>query len=80
MKKVFKSKPQQYSFNFPYQVGTAGDGSMLQRNLGIDALEKEHKVQDYDIVIVATDGLWDNLFDKDIEECITENMPLAKSL
>ena len=53
---------------------------MLQRNLGIDALEKEHKVQDYDIVIVATDGLWDNLFDKDIEECITENMPLAKSL
>jgi len=24
---LFKSKSQQYSFNFPYQCGTAGDGS-----------------------------------------------------
>lgn len=70
LKKKFKSKEQQYSFNFPYQCGTSGDGTPEQKDLGLDAIEKEHKVKEYDIIVMASDGVWDNLFEKDIIECV----------
>ena len=31
-------------------------------------------MQDYDIIMMATDGLFDNLYDKDIELCIKHSM------
>jgi protein phosphatase PTC7 len=69
-KTIFKSASQQYSFNFPYQCGTAGDGSPEQKNLGQEALENEHEIQDYDIVVMASDGIWDNLFETNVKSCI----------
>ena len=39
----------------------------------------EHIVQDYDIIMMATDGLFDNLYDKDIETCIKYSMTDKKS-
>ena len=63
---VFRSKEQQYDFNFPYQCGTAGDGSPSQKNLGHEAFDTEHQIQDYDIIVMASDGVWDNLYDKDV--------------
>ncbi|TNV76749.1 hypothetical protein FGO68_gene3286 [Halteria grandinella] len=60
---VFRSKEQQYRFNYPYQCGT---------NYGppTHADVHAHMVQDKDIVILATDGVLDNLFDNDILSCV----------
>ena len=50
------SPPQQYQFNFPYQLGNVGkDESSL-------AKETSHKIRFGDIVIVYSDGISDNVF------------------
>ena len=59
----FRSKEQQYTFNFPYQCGTGSD-------LPYAAFDTEHDVQDDDIIVMASDGVFDNLFDPDLIECV----------
>ncbi len=63
---VHRSKEQQYSFNFPYQCGTNCD-------LPYDAQDASHDVQHNDIVVMGSDGLFDNLFDEDIKRCVNKN-------
>lgn len=53
---LFRSKEQQHSFNFPFQVGTGGDDPAK-------AETQLHDVKQGDIIILGSDGLWDNLFD-----------------
>ena len=60
---VFRSTEQQHSFNFPFQVGTGGDDPAK-------ADLKMHEVYHNDIIVVGTDGLFDNLFDVRIIELI----------
>ena len=63
-KLTYKSKEQQHSFNFPYQVGTHGDNPMK-------AEKEEHRnIKENDIVILGTDGLWDNLYEKTLLDMI----------
>lgn len=50
----FESKEQQHSFNFPFQCGTNGDDPNKGKSLA-------HKVKHGDIIILGSDGLWDNL-------------------
>ena len=57
--KVFRSEERQYWFNKPYQCGT---GYKLPYHADVYF----HQVQDRDVVIMGTDGLFDNLFEKDI--------------
>ncbi|ORZ16534.1 phosphatase 2C-like domain-containing protein [Absidia repens] len=59
---VFRSEEQQHSFNFPYQLGTASFDSPL------DAQQFTIKVEEGDIMILASDGLFDNLYDDEIME------------
>lgn len=60
---LFKTKEQQHIFNFPLQLGT-----------GHTTNPKEHAdnsvltVKDGDIIIMASDGLFDNLYDHQIVE------------
>jgi protein phosphatase PTC7 len=61
--KLFRSKEQQHSFNFPFQVGTGGDDPAK-------ADAEVHDVRDRDIVVLGSDGLWDNLFDIKVIELI----------
>ncbi len=56
-----KSEEQCHSFNFPFQVGTGGDDPNM-------ALTLKHQVKQYDLVIAASDGLWDNMEVDDILE------------
>jgi len=57
---VFRTKEQQHSFNFPYQIGTgSADMPYHSQRLIVD-------VQPGDLIICGTDGLWDNLYDEDI--------------
>ena len=45
----------QHEFNFPYQIGTHGDG--------LDKTEEiEFQIQRGDMILVGSDGLFDNLF------------------
>jgi protein phosphatase PTC7 len=61
---IYRSKEQQHSFNFPYQIGT-GSADKPQHSQRIQI-----EVQPDDLIIVGTDGLWDNLFDEDIIDVI----------
>lgn len=63
----YKSNEQQHRFNQPFQVGTNGDSPNL-------AIIQTHDILDKDIVIVASDGLWDNLFDEEILETINKRV------
>ncbi|KAI8339036.1 phosphatase 2C-like domain-containing protein [Chlamydoabsidia padenii] len=57
---IFRSEEQQHSFNFPYQLGTGSPDRPK------DAQVFNIKVEKNDIIIMGSDGLYDNLFDKDI--------------
>jgi protein phosphatase PTC7 len=65
--KLFRSKEQQYSFNFPYQCGTGAE-------LPYQAEDKDHEVQDGDIIVMGSDGMFDNLFDHDVADCVKPNL------
>lgn len=49
----------QHEFNFPYQIGSYGDG--LDKSI-----ELEIEIQEGDIILLGTDGLFDNLSLEDI--------------
>ncbi|KAJ3410727.1 hypothetical protein HDV05_003447 [Chytridiales sp. JEL 0842] len=61
---VFRSDEQQHSFNFPFQLGTGS------KDKPKDALDFVIKVQVGDIIVMGSDGLFDNLFDQDIMNII----------
>lgn len=63
LEKVFRSKEQQFSFNFPYQCGTGAE-------LPYAAFDTAHEVQANDILVMASDGVFDNMYDEDIEACV----------
>ena len=53
---IFESAAQQRGFNFPYQLGWGKNGDQP-----ILATEFNHQVKDGDIIILGTDGVFDNL-------------------
>lgn len=65
----YKSNEQQHKFNQPFQIGTNGDSPNL-------AIIESHDIFDKDIVIVASDGLWDNLYDDMILEIINDKVKM----
>ena len=67
LEKLFRSEEQQWSFNFPYQCGTGAQ-------LPYDAFDTEHVIQDNDIIVMASDGVFDNLYDPDVEVCVEAQM------
>ncbi|KAI9088336.1 phosphatase 2C-like domain-containing protein [Phlyctochytrium arcticum] len=71
---IFRTEEQQHSFNFPYQLGTGS------RDSPADAQSFRVKVEEGDIVIVGSDGMFDNVFDEDIVEIVrsvTQNKKIA---
>jgi protein phosphatase PTC7 len=68
--KIFKSEEQTHGFNIPFQVGTEGDDPSQAKCY-------KHDVEKDDVVILATDGLWDNL---EVESIITELNLFSKNI
>lgn len=64
---LYRTKEQQHSFNFPFQCGTGHD-------LPYAANDLEHEIQENDIIIMASDGVFDNMYDPDLIECVTPYM------
>lgn len=60
---LFRTKEQTHGFNFPFQVGVGGDDPAK-------ADYNVHDIQNNDILIVGSDGLFDNMFDRQITEII----------
>ncbi|KAI8325442.1 protein serine/threonine phosphatase 2C [Martensiomyces pterosporus] len=60
---VYRTEEQQHSFNFPYQLGTEEHSDRPS-----DSQVFRLKIQKGDIIIVGSDGVFDNLFDEDILE------------
>lgn len=62
---VFKSVEQQHSFNFPFQIGTNGDDPSK-------ADSDFHAVFKKDILILGTDGLFDNLDEIQVQRLVEQ--------
>lgn len=56
---MYESPEQTKDFNFPYQIGHQGDPPE-------SALSHTHNIKDQDIVLVASDGLLDNVESEEI--------------
>lgn len=74
---VFASKPQTYFFNAPYQLAKM-PASIRQpgslENRPEDADFRTHQLKTNEIVILATDGFFDNVFSKDAAKVVVEQL------
>lgn len=64
---AFRSPQQQHGFNFPYQLGAAGSAS----DSPADAEEFLLPTSPGDVVVVGTDGLFDNVFAEEVARLAT---------
>jgi len=71
-KRIFHSTEQIHSFNFPYQLGCHKRPAETPR----DAREDKFAVKSGDVVVVGTDGLFDNLFPDEIIETLQAHSTL----
>jgi len=63
---LLRTVEQQHDFNFPKQLGTNSDDYPEHSDV------KVIDVQIGDIVLLATDGLFDNVFDEDIIRILSD--------
>ena len=64
------SREQQHYFNCPKQLGT--DSGDMPEHADI----YEYEILSGDIIVLATDGIWDNIFDYRIVEILMRNHPI----
>ena len=84
----YHSTPQTHAFNTPYQLSIVPP-KMLARSklfggnplsdLPRDASVTTHKMRHGDILIFATDGVWDNLSPADILKIVSRQMKATKA-
>jgi len=65
---VLSSRPQQLEFNCPFQLAAQGEG-----HTAYDADVDNFVTEPGDIIVLATDGVWDNLFLSNIRGFLREN-------
>lgn len=80
------SEPQTHAFNTPYQLSVVPP-SMLLRAAAFggarlmdqprDAEVTRHRLRHGDVVVFASDGLWDNLFNQDVLRIVSRAMARA---
>jgi len=70
---VFQSEPQEHLLNTPYQVGATGDSWS-------EALRYSIPVQSGDTIIMASDGLFSNVFPSHIAEIVSQFPRFATDL
>ncbi|CAG8570228.1 24418_t:CDS:2 [Cetraspora pellucida] len=58
---IFRNEEQQHSFNYPFQLGSASSDTPTK-----DSQTFTVKIQCGDIVVMGSDGIFDNLLDEDI--------------
>jgi protein phosphatase PTC7 len=69
---ALRTEQQLHYFNCPFQMGFDVDGDYLKFEKPQDGEQIRFTVEDNDILVLATDGLFDNVEERDIAE-IVEN-------
>ena len=71
---VFQTQERQHYFNCPFQLGVVPPEmkSTAYHDKPEHAVNEEIKLEKGDVVVLATDGVWDNLFPEDIGEIIVD--------
>ncbi|KAJ8625741.1 hypothetical protein MRB53_034271 [Persea americana] len=62
-----RSSPMVYEFNFPLQIERGDDPSQLIERYKID-------LEEGDVIVTATDGLFDNLYDEEIASFVSKSL------
>lgn len=79
----YYSNPQTHAFNTPYQLSIIPPrilarsrifGGMPLRDFPRDASVTSHEVRHGDVLIFATDGVWDNLSSSQLLKIVSEDM------
>ena len=73
MSLVYESPEQTKDFNFPYQIGHIGDSPT-------SSLVQKHKIYDLDIVVVGSDGLFDNVDHQMILELLQKSIDDSRKI
>lgn len=71
---VARSMAQQHRFNAPFQLMLTPDGDV--NDCSHMSASHTFSLQSDDLVIVASDGLWDNLFENDILSIVMNEKPI----
>eukprot|EP00210_Caulerpa_lentillifera_P004292 g4095.t1 len=64
---IFSTKPQEHEFNYPYQL-TCLD--YLEGDKALDADGYKVHVEEGDVIIMGSDGIFDNIWDEGLEEIV----------
>jgi len=67
---LYRSPAQEQGLGVPYQLGSHPTANAVDDGLSIDDLA----LHSSDVVVIGTDGLWDNLWDHEIARMISESM------
>ncbi|KAF9344029.1 Protein phosphatase PTC7 [Mortierella sp. AD094] len=75
---IYESPSQQHFWNCPYQLtvlppGYPGAGQHVM-DTPKDAAQTTHQLQDGDVIVLATDGFWDNVFSKEAIELVDREL------
>lgn len=74
-KVVFKTQEQQHYFNAPYQLSIIPDTSIAYlQNTPHDAEDEQFCAEEGDVIILGTDGLWDNMYNEDIIKVLKDDI------
>ncbi|KAI9812102.1 MAG: hypothetical protein M1832_000613 [Thelocarpon impressellum] len=80
------SEPQTHAFNTPYQLSlvpprqlaqSRAFGGMPLQDLPKDASVTSHKTRNGDVLVFASDGVWDNLSSQDLLRLVSRHMTAA---
>lgn len=68
VKAIYETESTTHGFNFPRQIGNIADSKLgkYSSDTSADASYQEFQLEDGDVSVTATDGIWDNLFMDDI--------------
>ncbi|KAI9880310.1 MAG: hypothetical protein M1830_004189 [Pleopsidium flavum] len=83
----YSSNPQTHAFNTPYQLSiipprilaqAAAFGGAPLRDLPKDASVTNHQLRHGDVLVFATDGVWDNVSSQEILKTVSRHMTASK--
>uniref|UniRef100_A0A061QJK1 Protein phosphatase n=1 Tax=Tetraselmis sp. GSL018 TaxID=582737 RepID=A0A061QJK1_9CHLO len=68
---VFRSEPLQHYFDCPFQFGAYPE-YVEMTDTPVDAQEYRLTIKPGDVVVMGSDGLWDNCFEEEIAKVVTQ--------
>ncbi|KAF9430827.1 Protein phosphatase PTC7 [Entomortierella beljakovae] len=72
---IYESPSQQHFWNCPYQLSVLPPGyPAAVMDTPKDAAQTSHQLQDGDVIVLATDGFWDNVFTKEAIELVDREL------